>query len=90
MPNAARMHSLIDGILELAVNEAGTVTVEARPVRLRPLIGDVLTALGARATFGGEAGVGSTPGLGSTFIIELPVRGMSLAGCGMNEGQMVY
>jgi two-component system phosphate regulon sensor histidine kinase PhoR len=47
--NAARMHSLIDDILELSAIESGTATVEARPVRLRPLIGDVLTALAARA-----------------------------------------
>jgi two-component system phosphate regulon sensor histidine kinase PhoR len=47
--NAARMHSLIDDILELSAIESGTATVEARPVRLRSLIGDVLTALAARA-----------------------------------------
>ncbi|HJR06346.1 MAG TPA: ATP-binding protein [Pyrinomonadaceae bacterium] len=47
--NAARMHSLIDDILELSAIEAGTVTVEARPVRLRALINEVLTALASRA-----------------------------------------
>jgi two-component system phosphate regulon sensor histidine kinase PhoR len=47
--NAARMHSLIDDILDLSAIESGTATFEARPVRLRPLIGDVLTALAARA-----------------------------------------
>ncbi|HEX8636114.1 MAG TPA: ATP-binding protein [Pyrinomonadaceae bacterium] len=47
--NAARMHSLIDDILELSAIEAGTATVEAQPVRLRAMIGDVLTALAARA-----------------------------------------
>jgi two-component system phosphate regulon sensor histidine kinase PhoR len=47
--NAARMHSLIDDILELSAIESGTATVEARPVRLRSMIADVLTALAARA-----------------------------------------
>jgi len=47
--NAARMHSLIDDILELSAIEAGTATVEARPVRLRSMIDEVLTALAARA-----------------------------------------
>ena len=35
--NAARMRNLIDDILELSAIEAGTVTVERSPVRLRPL-----------------------------------------------------
>ncbi|HYO99004.1 MAG TPA: ATP-binding protein [Pyrinomonadaceae bacterium] len=47
--NAARMHSLIDDILELSSIEAGTVAVETRPVRLRALIGHMLTALAPRA-----------------------------------------
>ncbi|HZH32903.1 MAG TPA: ATP-binding protein [Pyrinomonadaceae bacterium] len=47
--NAARMHSLIDDILELSAIESGTAAVEARPVRLRSLIDEVLTALAARA-----------------------------------------
>jgi len=47
--NAARMHSLIDDILELSAIEAGTVTVERAPVRLHSLVQDVLTALDARA-----------------------------------------
>ncbi|HEY1402798.1 MAG TPA: ATP-binding protein [Pyrinomonadaceae bacterium] len=47
--NAARMHSLIDDILELSAIESGTAAVEAQPVRLRSVIDDVLTALAARA-----------------------------------------
>ncbi|HEY9402933.1 MAG TPA: ATP-binding protein, partial [Pyrinomonadaceae bacterium] len=47
--NAARMHSLIDDILELSAIESGMVTVEARPVRLPSMIDDVLTALAPRA-----------------------------------------
>ncbi len=47
--NAARMHSLIDDILELSAIEAGTVQVERAPVRLQHLVQDVLTALAARA-----------------------------------------
>jgi two-component system phosphate regulon sensor histidine kinase PhoR len=43
------MHNLIDDILELSAIEAGTVTVEIEPVSLRPLVGDVLTALASRA-----------------------------------------
>jgi len=52
--NAARMHSLIDDILELSAIEAGTVTVEPGPVRLRAMINDVMTSLASRA---GERGV---------------------------------
>jgi two-component system phosphate regulon sensor histidine kinase PhoR len=48
--NAARMHSLIDDILELSAIEAGTTTLELRPVPLRAMIDDVLTALAARAS----------------------------------------
>jgi two-component system, OmpR family, phosphate regulon sensor histidine kinase PhoR len=47
--NAARMHSLIDDILELSAIEAGTVQVERASVRLHSLVQDVLTALDARA-----------------------------------------
>ncbi|MBA3320231.1 MAG: PAS domain-containing protein [Pyrinomonadaceae bacterium] len=47
--NAARMHSLIDDILELSAIEAGTAQVETGLVRLRSLVDDVLTALAASA-----------------------------------------
>lgn len=47
--NAARMHSLIDDILELSAIEAGTVTVVPRPVRLRALVEDVTTSLASHA-----------------------------------------
>ncbi len=47
--NAARMHNLIDDILELSAIEAGTVTVERTSVHLRPLVQDVLTVLAASA-----------------------------------------
>ena len=47
--NAERMHSLIDDILELSAIEAGTVKVEIAGLPLRPLVGDVLTALARRA-----------------------------------------
>ncbi|HVG38530.1 MAG TPA: histidine kinase dimerization/phospho-acceptor domain-containing protein, partial [Pyrinomonadaceae bacterium] len=47
--NATRMHNLIDDILELSAIEAGTVAVEPEQVRLQPIVGDVLTALAARA-----------------------------------------
>jgi two-component system phosphate regulon sensor histidine kinase PhoR len=48
--NAARMHSLLDDILELSAIEAGTATVEVGPVRLHAMIDDVLTALAAKAS----------------------------------------
>jgi two-component system, OmpR family, phosphate regulon sensor histidine kinase PhoR len=47
--NAARMHTLIDDILELSAIEAGMVQVERAAVHLRGLVQDVLTALAARA-----------------------------------------
>ena len=43
------MHNLIDDILELSAIEAGTVEVEPVPLRLRPVVEDVVTALASRA-----------------------------------------
>jgi two-component system phosphate regulon sensor histidine kinase PhoR len=48
--NAARMHSLIDDILELSTIEAGNATVVPAPVRLASLVSDIKTALASRAT----------------------------------------
>jgi two-component system phosphate regulon sensor histidine kinase PhoR len=47
--NAARMHNLIDDILELSTIEAGNATVSPAPVRLAALVSDIETALAARA-----------------------------------------
>ncbi|HYX42264.1 MAG TPA: histidine kinase dimerization/phospho-acceptor domain-containing protein, partial [Pyrinomonadaceae bacterium] len=47
--NAARMHTLIDDILELSAIEAGTVTVERASVPLRSLVNEVFAALAAQA-----------------------------------------
>jgi len=47
--NAARMHNLIDDILELSAIEAGTVTIERRSVQLHQLVMEVTSALAAAA-----------------------------------------
>lgn len=47
--NAARMHNLIDDILELSAIEAGTVTIEIKAVRLHQLVTDVVSSLAAAA-----------------------------------------
>ncbi len=47
--NAARMHNLIDDILELSAIEAGTVTIDIKAVRLHQLITDVIISLAAAA-----------------------------------------
>ncbi len=47
--NAARMHNLIDDILELSAIEAGTVTIDIKAVRLHQLIADVTSSLAAAA-----------------------------------------
>lgn len=47
--NAARMHSLIDDILELGAIEAGTVTVKPAEVELPTLVDDVMASLASTA-----------------------------------------
>ncbi len=47
--NAARMHSLIDDILELGAIEAGTVKVKPTEVELCTLVDDVIASLAAPA-----------------------------------------
>jgi two-component system phosphate regulon sensor histidine kinase PhoR len=47
--NAARMHHLIDDILELSAIEAGTVKVDPKEIRLAQLVSDVVTSLDAKA-----------------------------------------
>lgn len=47
--NAARMHRLIDDILELSAIEAGNVKVQPEHVPLRPLVEDVIGTLSAAA-----------------------------------------
>lgn len=47
--NAARMHRLIDDILELSAIEAGNVKVQPDFVQLRPLVEDVVGSLSAIA-----------------------------------------
>ena len=48
--NAARMHRLIDDILELSAIEAGNVRVKPEKISLRPLVEDVVGSLSAAAT----------------------------------------
>src|SRR5215475_7195226 len=48
--NAARMHRLIDDILELSAIEAGNVKLRPELVTLRPLVEDILGTLTATAT----------------------------------------
>jgi two-component system, OmpR family, phosphate regulon sensor histidine kinase PhoR len=59
--NAARMHSLIDDILELSAIEAGTVAVEPRAVPLRALVQEVFSTLAARAAARGLALANDVP-----------------------------
>ena len=47
--NAARMHRLIDDILELSAIEAGNVKLQPEPVRLRSLVEDITGSLTAVA-----------------------------------------
>lgn len=48
--NAARMHRLVDDILELGAIEAGNVKVNSEVIQLRPLVEDVIGTLAAAAT----------------------------------------
>ena len=48
--NAARMHRLIDDILELSAIEAGNVKVNQEVVQLHPLVEDVVGSLSAAAS----------------------------------------
>jgi two-component system phosphate regulon sensor histidine kinase PhoR len=50
--NAARMHRLIDDILELSAIEAGNVKLNPEPVRLRFLVEDVISTLKPAAASG--------------------------------------
>jgi two-component system, OmpR family, phosphate regulon sensor histidine kinase PhoR len=59
--NAARMRSLINDILELSAIEAGTVFIEARPVRLWQMVNDVTTSLASRAEARGVTLVNEVP-----------------------------
>jgi len=47
--NAARMHRLIDDILELSAIEAGNVKVQPEVVQLRPLVEEIVGSLSAAA-----------------------------------------
>ncbi len=48
--NAARMHTLIDDILELSAIESGSISIEPVQVSLRALVSNVTAALGAKAS----------------------------------------
>jgi two-component system phosphate regulon sensor histidine kinase PhoR len=48
--NAARMHRLIDDILELSAIEAGNVKVKQEAVQLHPMVEDVVGSLSAAAS----------------------------------------
>ncbi len=47
--NAARMHRLIDDILELSAIEAGNVKIHSEVIPLRPLVDDIISSLSATA-----------------------------------------
>jgi two-component system phosphate regulon sensor histidine kinase PhoR len=53
--NAARMHTLIEDILELSAIESGGTQVEARQVRLSPVVQEILSSLGGKAEARGVA-----------------------------------
>src|SRR5437588_881862 len=47
--NAARMHRLIDDILELSAIEAGNVKLQRESIQLRPLVEDIISSVSATA-----------------------------------------
>jgi two-component system phosphate regulon sensor histidine kinase PhoR len=51
--NATRMHELIDDILELSAIEAGNVQVKAEPIKLAPIVNDVIASLATKASVQG-------------------------------------
>ncbi len=51
--SASRMKDLIDDILELSAIEAGNVPVRLEPVRLQPVVNDVISSLSAKASSNG-------------------------------------
>ena len=51
--SASRMKDLIDDILELSAIEAGNVPVRVEPVRLQPVVNDVISSLTAKASANG-------------------------------------
>jgi two-component system, OmpR family, phosphate regulon sensor histidine kinase PhoR len=69
--NAARMHTLIDDILELSAIEAGTVTVERACVPLRSLVNEVFAALAAQAA---EREVALHNEIGADVVVRADAR----------------
>jgi two-component system phosphate regulon sensor histidine kinase PhoR len=47
--NASRMHLLVNDILELTAIEGGNVQLRAAPVKLQPLVSEVMSSLAAKA-----------------------------------------
>ncbi len=70
--NAARMHSLIDDILELGAIEAGTVKVRPIEVELHPLVEDVVASLASTASSRKITLINSVPS--GTFLFADPPR----------------
>ena len=70
--NAARMHTLIDDILELNAIEAGNVRVTAREIDLCPLAQDVVSSLMSKAS-SREISINNTVASG-TLVLADPKR----------------
>jgi two-component system phosphate regulon sensor histidine kinase PhoR len=60
--SATRMQHLIDDILELSAIEAGNVRVSAEPVKLHPIVTDVVSSLTAGAQLKGVSVINAVPG----------------------------